>query len=192
MTLQKRILGWFQVQTGTAKLEEKNLTELASGIAGRLLQFFAMYLPATPAMRVALQRARGVKIGNEVFIGIEVFIDPCYPALVEIGDYVSLAGRNIVFAHSDPTYPIRDKELIKTKIAKVSIRRGAWLGVGSIILPGVIVGENSVVAAGAVVTRDVPSYCVVGGVPARKIKDLKPLVMKSRQSKLKSPALKPL
>ena len=47
-----------------------------------------------------------------------------------------------------------------------------WLGAGAIILPGVTVGENSIVAAGAVVTKDVPSNTIVGGVPARFIKKI--------------------
>ena len=173
MGLQGRILHWFQEQNGTAKVEEQTLRELLVGIQGRILQALSMYLPLTPAMRVTLQRARGVRIGHDVFIGIEVFIDPSYPKLVEIGDFVSLAGRNIIFAHSDPTLPIREEGLLPPKISKVQINRGAWLAVGSIVLPGVTVGENSIVAAGAVVTKNVPPYSVVGGVPASIIKRLK-------------------
>jgi chloramphenicol O-acetyltransferase type B len=50
------------------------------------------------------------------------------------------------------------------------IQDDAWIGAGSIILPGVTIGEGAVVAAGSVVTKDVPSYTVVAGVPARPIK----------------------
>ena len=53
--------------------------------------------------------------------------------------------------------------------AAVSIGDGAWLGANCVILPGVHVGDGAVVAAGAVVTRDVPEYAIVGGVPARII-----------------------
>ena len=55
---------------------------------------------------------------------------------------------------------------------KIIIKSGAWIGAGAIILPGVIVGEKSVVAAGSVVTRDVPPYCLVGGNPAKTIRVL--------------------
>ncbi len=47
-----------------------------------------------------------------------------------------------------------------------------WIGGNAIILPGVTIGNNVIVAAGAVVTKDVPDNCVVGGIPAKKIKDL--------------------
>jgi acetyltransferase-like isoleucine patch superfamily enzyme len=52
------------------------------------------------------------------------------------------------------------------------MKRNCWIGAGATILPGVTVGENSVVAAGAVVTRDVEDNTVVGGNPARLIKRL--------------------
>lgn len=160
-------------QLGTAKLEERTTTAILRGIVGRFLQCFAMYIPMTPACRVRLQRMRGVKIGKNVFIGMEVMIDPAFPNLVTIEDNVSLAGRNILIAHSDPTLPIREKNLVQTNIAPIRVENGAWVTVGAIILPGVTIGTNSIVAAGAVVTKDVPPYTVVAGSPARVIRQLK-------------------
>jgi acetyltransferase-like isoleucine patch superfamily enzyme len=55
---------------------------------------------------------------------------------------------------------------------KVTIKKNAWICIGAIICPGVTIGENSVVAAGAVVTKDVPDNAVVGGNPAKVIKHL--------------------
>ena len=57
---------------------------------------------------------------------------------------------------------------------KVTIKKNAWICIGAILCPGVTIGENSVVAAGAVVTKDVPDNCVVGGNPAKIIKRLEP------------------
>jgi acetyltransferase-like isoleucine patch superfamily enzyme len=54
----------------------------------------------------------------------------------------------------------------------VILQEGCWIGIGAVILPGVTVGRNSVVAANAVVTKDVPDRVVVGGVPARNIRQL--------------------
>ena len=54
----------------------------------------------------------------------------------------------------------------------VHIKRNAWIGIGSTILPGVTIGENAIVAAGAVVAKDVPDNAMVGGVPAKIIKML--------------------
>ena len=55
---------------------------------------------------------------------------------------------------------------------KVTIKENAWIGIGAIICPGVTIGKNAVVAAGAVVTKDVPDNVVVGGVPAKVIKKI--------------------
>ncbi len=55
-------------------------------------------------------------------------------------------------------------------LKRIVLKRNCWIGANSIILPGVTVGENSLVAAGSVVTKDVPADSVVAGVPARVIK----------------------
>ncbi|MBQ7670173.1 MAG: sugar O-acetyltransferase [Clostridia bacterium] len=57
-------------------------------------------------------------------------------------------------------------------IAPITIGNDVWIGANCTILPGVNIGNNVVVAAGAVVTKDVPDNCVVGGVPAKKLKDI--------------------
>jgi len=62
--------------------------------------------------------------------------------------------------------------------SKVLIKKNAWLGLNVTICPGVTIGKYAVVAAGAVVTKDVPDYAVVGGVPAKVIKMLDPDKMK--------------
>ncbi len=54
----------------------------------------------------------------------------------------------------------------------IHIRKNAWIGAGATILPGVTIGENAVVAAGAVVSKDVPANSIVGGVPAKIIKTI--------------------
>ncbi len=56
-------------------------------------------------------------------------------------------------------------------MAPVMIKKNAWIAIGAIVLPGVTIGDGSIVAAGAVVTKDVPPHCMVGGVPARIIKN---------------------
>lgn len=65
--------------------------------------------------------------------------------------------------------PKRRKEL---ELKPVLIKKNAWIGARATICPGVIVGENAVIAAGAVVTKDVPKNTVVSGVPAKIIKKI--------------------
>lgn len=172
---RRRTLGWVQRQLGSAKLDDETVGALLVGVWGRVLQSVAMTdFPILPSMRASIQRTRGIRIGRNVFVGVECYLDPVRPDLITIEDDVSLAGRVMIMTHSEPTEPLR--ELLgpdSEKFGAVVIRRGAWIGVGSIVLPGVEVGEGSIVAAGAVVSRDVAPYTLVGGVPARKIKDLK-------------------
>lgn len=73
-------------------------------------------------------------------------------------------------AYHDPTIPIYDQGYYDIK--SVRIKRGAWISANVVIMSGVTVGENSVVAAGSIVTRDVPDRVVVAGNPARVIKHI--------------------
>jgi acetyltransferase-like isoleucine patch superfamily enzyme len=104
-------------------------------------------------------------------MGLGCWLDSVAPQLITIEDYVSLAGRVTILTHSDPPEPIRKILGEKDVFKPVTIKRGAWLAVNVTILPGVTIGENSIVASGAVITKDVPPNVMVGGVPARIIRD---------------------
>ena len=91
------------------------------------------------------------------------------PEEVEIGEDAWLTREVKIIAHFNPTPVIRTLVGGK-KVERVKIGRGAFLGIGSIILPGVTIGEGSLVGPGAVVTRDVPDYTWVAGNPAQPIK----------------------
>jgi len=90
-----------------------------------------------------------VSIGKNVFIGPDVKL--CCVSH-ELGDNSRRAG--------------------KAKSGDIVIEDGVWIGIGSIILPGVHIGSGSIVAAGSVVNNDVPSNVLMGGVPAKIIKEL--------------------
>ena len=110
-----------------------------------------------------------VIIGDYTRIGLHcTVIGP-----VTIGSHVNLAQGITITAlnHSfEDTAKRIDEQGITTK--QVVIGDDVWIGTNAVILPGVTVGCHSVVAAGAVVTKDVPDNCVVGGVPAKVIKSL--------------------
>lgn len=90
---------------------------------------------------------------------------------IEIGDDV-WTGHNVYI--TDQNHGYEDVSLPISKQSQperaVKIGSGSWLGYGSVVLPGVTIGEHCVIGANSVVTRDVPSYSVAVGVPARVIK----------------------
>jgi acetyltransferase-like isoleucine patch superfamily enzyme len=69
-------------------------------------------------------------------------------------------------------HPINPSERRATISNPIVIKKRAWIGAAATIMPGVTIGENSIVAAGAVVTKDVPANTIVGGVPAKVIKTI--------------------
>jgi acetyltransferase-like isoleucine patch superfamily enzyme len=134
-----------------------------------VLQSIAQISPH-PGLTVSLQRLRGVKIGKHVFIGSGVNIDDIYPSMLTIEDYVSIGMRTMIFAHSNPTCSLELKtKYYPRKVAQVIIKKGAWVAPGCIILAGVTIGENSIIGAGSVVTKDVLAYNVVAGIPAKVV-----------------------
>lgn len=90
---------------------------------------------------------------------------------VELGKNVFIAPGVVISA---ATHPLNAKLRTERNFIchPVTIRDCAWIGANAVILPGVTIGENAVVAAGAVVTEDVPDNCLVGGVPAKVIKEI--------------------
>jgi len=109
-------------------------------------------------------------IGENCIIGWGSLID-CLDQ-VTIEDYVFFGHRVMVLtgSHDYCKFGRARQETISSK--PVTIRTGAWICSGAIICPGVTIGKHSVVAAGAVVTKDVKPYTVVGGNPAQFIKDI--------------------
>jgi acetyltransferase-like isoleucine patch superfamily enzyme len=95
---------------------------------------------------------------------------------VTIGRNVLVGGRVYITDH-DHSYDEPDlsaRESPRLKVAPVEIGDGAFLGEGCVILKGVRIGKRAVVAANAVVTRDVPDFAVVAGVPASVVKSVSP------------------
>lgn len=82
-----------------------------------------------------------------------------------------MLGPNVqLISSGHPTDPLRRRREITA--APIVIEPGVWVGAGATVLHGGTVGEDAVIAAGAVVTRDVPARTVVAGVPARRLRDV--------------------
>lgn len=93
--------------------------------------------------------------------------------VVELGENSTLAYQTTILTSANPNTPYNKLGLVYPSVIKaVKIGKNTWIGARAVILPGINVGNYCVVAAGSVVTKDVPDYSVVAGVPARVIKKL--------------------
>lgn len=135
-----------------------------------ILARLAYFCPLN-SWRIAMHRWRGVNIGKHVYIGQQCTIDNAYPEYVYIEDYAGIANESIIIAHMT-AFP-HFKKVMPSRVEAVLIKKGSGLGVRSIVLAGVTIGECAIVAAGSVVINDVEDYVVVRGNPAIKIGKLK-------------------
>ena len=110
---------------------------------------------------------RNTKIGKNVFINFDcTFLDL---GGITIEDNVMLAPKVTLLSEGHPVSPNERQSLVP---GHIHIKKNAWIGASATILQGVTIGENAVVAAGAVVSKDVPANTIVGGIPARHIKNI--------------------
>lgn len=113
-----------------------------------------------------------IKLGDNVVVRPNCMLIATSEGQIEIQNDVLIApGVNIYVTNH--RFNDNKKPIIKqgfTEAKSVLIKQGSWIGANAVILPGVTVGENAVIAAGSIVTKDVESYTVVAGNPAKCIK----------------------
>lgn len=119
--------------------------------------------------------------GKNLHLGKGIFINACCcfqdQGGITIGDG-ALIGHRVVLATLNHGFPAHERDHIYP--APIRIGKKVWIGSGATILPGVSIGDNAIVAAGAVVTADVPPDVIVGGVPARVLKPISEAAEKPR------------
>ena len=138
------------------------ISDLLSQITGSEIdESIAVFTP------LYINYGKNTKIGKNVFINFDcVFLDL---GGITIEDNVLIAPKVSLLSEGHPLSPNDRQSLVP---GHIHIKKNAWIGAGATILPGVTIGENSVVAAGAVVSKDVPENTLVGGVPAKTIKTI--------------------
>jgi maltose O-acetyltransferase len=128
----------------------------------KILDFFSFLFHTIKGDSLWIMKRRGLKVGKNLFLGGS-YLDLGLLHLITIGDNVTLAGRVTVLAHDAST----NNWLHRSKIGKVVIGNRVFIGYGSIVLPGVTIGDDAVIGAGSVVTEDVPGRQVFVGNPAK-------------------------
>ncbi|MBX3254890.1 MAG: sugar O-acetyltransferase [Chitinophagaceae bacterium] len=107
------------------------------------------------------------KIGKNVFINFDcTFLDL---GGITIENNVLIAPKVSLLSEGHPVSPADRHSLT---VGHIHIKKNAWIGANATILPGVTIGENAIVAAGAVVSKDVPDNSIAGGIPAKIIKTI--------------------
>ncbi len=141
-------------------------------IIKKLLKLLVKQMPVYQ-LRSAMLRWCGYRIGKDVYVGEDlIIIDELSDwGMVSIGDRVAISPRVTLIVSSRPNFS-RIAPYVPIKHAAVTIENDVWLGTGVVVLPGTRIGEGAVVSVNSVVTQDVKPYTIVGGYPARLIREV--------------------
>ena len=117
---------------------------------------------------IYISDARNLEIGKHVRINENVFLQ----GIINIGDYVMIAPNVSIYSKTHNHHDINTPMVLsgETQTKKVIIENDVWIGINSVILPGVTIGKGSIIGANSLVNKDVEPYSIMGGTPARLIR----------------------
>ena len=127
-------------------------------------------------LRPGLWRLAGCNVGKKVSIGYDVYFDVHNARLITVEDKVWIASRSLIFCHKRDMIDYRkndDYNTLKYQRLPVILKKGCVVGMGSIVMPGVTIGEGAIVGAGSLVVHDIPAWTIAVGNPARVVKEVK-------------------
>ena len=126
-------------------------------------------------LRPFLLRRLGCKVGKGVFIGDHVVVDMNHADLITIEDFAHITGGCRLLCHQRDlsNYHIGDNAaLVGYRLGPIHIGKGCMIGMTTMIMPGVTIGEGAIVGAGSLVTKDIPAWTVATGRPAKVVKHI--------------------
>lgn len=129
--------------------------------------------------------SRGLKLGKNSKVCPECRIDSGWPWLITIGDDVTIAPNVTILAHDASSNVVQ----CGTKLGRVTIGNNVFVGTNSTILCNTRIGDNVVIGAGSLVTKDLPSNGVYAGVPAVKVATIEEYRQKNEQMRAERPHL---
>lgn len=117
---------------------------------------------------IYISDARNLRIGKHVRINENVFLQ----GRINIGDYVMIAPNVAIYTKTHNYNDINTPMVLsgETDTQEVIIEDDVWIGINSVILPGVTIGKGTIIGANSLVNKDVEPYSIMGGIPARLIK----------------------
>lgn len=173
--LLKRILGISFIvkylRNPDPQLTVKILRYFGAGVGNKTTIKRSVYFDNVYGDKNSTNDFSHLTIGTNCYIGDGVYFDLADEII--IGDHAVVSARASFTTHSDCNRSPILKEIFPRVCKKTVIQDGAWVGFGATVLCGVTVGAHAVVAACALVRRNVDAFCVYGGVPAHRIRVLK-------------------
>tara|TARA_Y100000813_G_C24001624_1_gene276105 strand:- start:70 stop:540 length:471 start_codon:yes stop_codon:yes gene_type:complete len=144
---------------------------ISSGLR-RYVLLTGMNLLPFSYLRIYLLRFCGIKMDKGGYVGFNVIPDTNFPELIKIGKKVTISHNVQLITHT--ATPVKTFLSTKYGISKnIIIKDGAWIGAGSIVLPGTTIEENCFIGAGSVVSGKTKSFTLFAGNPCKEIKSLK-------------------
>lgn len=120
-------------------------------------------------------RKIGCHVGKDVFIGSRVWIDTGHADLIYIEDHAHVTGLTVLLCHKrelSDYYKGDDYAKLPYKTGEIHLGKGCSTGTGTLIMPGVSIGEGAIVGAGSLVTKNIPAWTIAVGRPAKVIKEI--------------------
>lgn len=137
---------------------------------------WAILEPFAPRkLRPILARKMGCHVGKHVFIGDHVVIDQGHADLIYIDDFAHITGGCRLLCHQRDLkeYRVGDNAAsLPYKLGEIHIGKGVMVGMETLIMPGVTIGDGAIIGAYSLVTKDIPAWTVATGRPAKVVKEI--------------------
>lgn len=137
---------------------------------------WAILEPFAPRkLRPKLMRKMGCHVGKDVFVGDHVRIDQGHADLIYIDDRAHITGGCRLLCHQRDLRGYRkgdDAAKLPYRLGEIHIGKGVMIGMESLIMPGVTIGDGAIIGAYSLVTKDIPPYTIATGRPAKVVKEI--------------------
>jgi len=150
---------------------EQEIISLSKNLPNKMLRWLGANHPDNRTRKIFFLQTN-IIIGEDSVINQNFIVSDDYESLLSIGDRVAISPNVTIICSSSPNNSnLKDYAMLYNNNSitsqKVVIKNDVWIGTQSVILPGITIGENSIIGAGSVVTKDIKKNSIVSGVPAK-------------------------
>ena len=161
---------------GTFDVLFRLLTKYRNAILLKYCMYSVLLSPLNHRLiRPKLWRWMGCNVGSNIFIGNAVMFDAANAKLITLEDNVHIASHSILLCHQrdlSKYYVNVDYSTLPYRKGNILLKKGCLIGTGSIVMPGITVGEGAIIGVGSLVINDIPPWTIAVGRPAKVIRDV--------------------